>query len=82
MNRKFKKIDGIEYEIITKKEWKEKGHTTQEGKKYIMRYDDKRGTILRPIIVEDTPKQKQFVLKNKKTNKIITMKDIFKMGEM
>ena len=47
MNRKFKKIDGIEYEIITKKEWKEKGHTSQEGKKYIMRYDDKRGTILR-----------------------------------
>ena len=51
MNRKFRKIDGIEYEIITKKEWKEKGHTTQEGKKYIMRYDDKRGTILRPCIV-------------------------------
>ena len=24
----------------------------------------------------------QFVLKNKKTNKIITMKDIFKMGEV
>ena len=24
----------------------------------------------------------QFVLKNKKTNKMITMKDIFKMGEM
>tara|TARA_X000001388_G_scaffold63542_1_gene49556 strand:- start:998 stop:1162 length:165 start_codon:yes stop_codon:yes gene_type:complete len=51
MNRKFKKIDGIEYEIITKKEWKQKGHITQDGKKYIMRYDDKRGTILRPCIV-------------------------------
>ena len=81
MKRKFKKIDGIEYEIITKKEWKEKGHTSQEGRKYIMRYDDKIGTHLHPCIVEATLKQNQFVLKNKKTNKIITMKDIFKMGE-
>ena len=82
MNRKFKKIDGIKYEIITKEEWKEKGHTSQEGRKYIMRYDSKIGTHLHPCIVEDTPKQNQFVLKNKKTNKNITMKDIFKMGEV
>ena len=82
MNRKFKKIDGIKYEIITKEEWKEKGHTSQEGRKYIMRYDSKIGTHLHPCIVEDTPKQNQFVLKNKKTNIIITMKDIFKMGEV
>ena len=27
-------------------------------------------------------KREQFVLKNKKTNKILTMKDIFKMGEV
>ena len=47
-----------------------------------MRYDSKIGTHLHPCIVEDTPKQNQFVLKNKKTNKIITMKDIFKMGEV
>jgi len=44
-------IDGIKYVKITKEEWKQKGHITQDGKKYIMRYDDKRGTILRPCIV-------------------------------
>ena len=80
MTKKFRKIDGIKYEIITKEEWKKKGHTTQEGKKYIMRYEDKIGTHLRPCIVEENKTQRnQFVLK---TNKILTMKDIFKMGEV
>ena len=39
-------------------------------------------TLLCVQNARDTERRNQFVLKNKKTNKILTMKDIFKMGEV